>query len=67
MRGRRDVVLWILLALALALGALTGKDLLGKTLGNKLNVYGNVTWCTVLMLIATVRALRTDAAAVRSR
>lgn len=67
LRGRRDVVLWILLALALALGALTGKDLLGKTLGNKLNVYGNVTWCTVLMLIATVRALRTDAAAVRSR
>lgn len=57
LRGRRDVLLWVLLAGAVLLGPLTGKDLVGKSLGIKLNVYGNVTWCTVLLLLATVRAL----------
>lgn len=62
LRGRRDALLWVLLGAAIVLGPLSGKDLVGKQLGIRLNVYGNVTWCTVLLLLATVRTLRTDAA-----
>lgn len=65
LRGRRDWLLLALLAGAILLGPLTGKDLVGKAVGVKLNVYGNVTWCTVLLLLATVRSLRTDPALAR--
>lgn len=57
LRSRRDVLTWVLLAGALLLGPFSGKDLVGRSLGVKLNVYGNVTWCTLLLLLATVRAL----------
>jgi hypothetical protein len=59
LRGRRDVVSWLLLAFAFALGSLTGKGLVGTDVGAYLNAIGNVTWCTVLLLAATVRALWT--------
>lgn len=58
LRTRRDLVSWSLLGGALLLGPLSGKDLVGKVIGTTLNVYGNVTWCTVLLLLATVRGLR---------
>jgi hypothetical protein len=59
LRGRRDVWLWALLAIAVLLGPLAGKDLLGRTLATRLNAFGNVTWCTVVLLAATARALWT--------
>ncbi len=59
LRGRRDVWLWVLLAGFLLLGPLVGRDLVGRVVANKLNALGNVTWCTVLLLVATVRALWT--------
>ncbi|MEO6593598.1 MAG: glycosyltransferase family 87 protein [Planctomycetota bacterium] len=58
LRGRRDVWAIVLLAAAFLTGA-TPKDLLGKELGNRLLAYGNVTWSTVLLLLATVRCLCT--------
>lgn len=62
LRGRRDVLLWLSVGAAVLLGPLGSKGLLGGDLGNKLLAYGNVTWCTVLLLIATVRTLTTSAA-----
>jgi hypothetical protein len=59
LRARRDVWLWVMLVGIVLLGPLAGRDLLGRTLANKLNAYGNVTWCTLLLLLATVRALCT--------
>ncbi len=58
LRGRRDVLAWTLVGAALLLGPLTGKDLVGRAVGIRLNAWGNVTWCTVLLLFATVRLLR---------
>ena len=56
LRGPRDR-----LAAGLLFGAcLTGllaKDVLGTRLGNLALAYGNVTWATVLLLLATVRCL----------
>jgi len=58
LRGPRDR-----LAAGLLVGAcLTGllaKDVLGKELGNQALALGNVTWATVLLLLATVRCLAT--------
>jgi hypothetical protein len=34
------------------------KELLGRQLGNVALAWGNVTWATVLLLLATVRCLR---------
>jgi len=59
LRGRRDVLLWILLGLVLLLATTGAKDLVGTAIGNKLLAYGNVTWCTVLMLLGCVRAMAT--------
>ena len=56
LRGRRD---WLALGLFVA-GAVVGllaKDLLGRDLGNRVLGLGNVTWATVLFLLATVRLL----------
>jgi hypothetical protein len=61
LRGRRDLLLWLLVGMALLLGPLASKGLVGRDLGNKLLAYGNVTWCTVLLLLATVRSLRPTA------
>lgn len=59
LRGRADVLLWLAVGAAVLLGPLASKGLLGGDLGNKLLAYGNVTWCTVLLLLATVRTLTT--------
>jgi hypothetical protein len=60
LRGRRDLWLWLLVGGAMLLGPLAAKDLIGKALGNKLLAYGNVTWCTLLLLLAVVRVLLTS-------
>lgn len=59
LRGRRDVWLWAALIGSFALGALTAKGLVGREVGARLNAWGNVTWCTVLLLLGVVRALAT--------
>jgi hypothetical protein len=56
----RDWLLILLLLAAFVLGPLSVKDLLGRDLGNVLLAYGSVTWCTVLLLLATVRGLRLE-------
>ncbi len=58
LRGHRDRVALALLVAGAIVGLLA-KDLVGKELGNLLLAYGNVTWATVLLLLATVRCLRT--------
>ena len=60
LRGRRDLLALLLFA-AGAVTALLAKDLVGREAGNRLLAYGNVTWATVLLLLATVRCLRTAA------
>ncbi len=55
---RRDRVACVLFVAAAVVGLLA-KDLLGRELGNRLLGYGNVTWATVLLLLATVRCLCT--------
>jgi hypothetical protein len=55
-RGRADWLGWLLLLSGSFVGLLA-KDLLGRQLGNQLLGYGNVTWATVLLLLATVRCL----------
>lgn len=57
LRGRRDL-LALGLFVAAAVTGLLAKDLLGRELGNRVLGYGNVTWATVLFLLATVRCLR---------
>ncbi len=56
LRGRRDLLAIVLFAAGAVVG-LMAKDLLGKGLGNQLLAFGNVTWATVLFLLATVRCL----------
>ena len=63
LRGRRDWLLWVLVGGALLLSCGGGKDLVGTAMGNKLLAYGIVTWCTVLLLLATCRSLATAAPA----
>jgi hypothetical protein len=60
LRGRRDAVAIALFAAA-AVTALLAKDVLGRELGNRVLAFGNVTWATVLLLLATLRCLRTTA------
>lgn len=64
LRGRRDGVAWLLFAAAAVIGLLA-KDMLGKNLGNAVLGYGNVTWATVLFLLATVRCLVVEASGGR--
>ena len=56
LRGSRDRLATLLLAAA-AITGLLAKDVLGTKLGNQALAYGNVTWATVLLLLATVRCL----------
>ncbi len=60
LRGPRDRLLWVLMIGVALSGPLASKGLLGRELGNQLLAYGNVTWCTSLLLLATVRALWTE-------
>jgi uncharacterized membrane protein len=60
LRGRRCVAALALFALA-AVAALLAKDLLGKRLGNLVLAYGNATWATLLLLLASVAALGAEA------
>jgi len=57
LRGRRDVVGWLLFGSACVVGLLA-KEVLGTQLGNRLLALGNVTWATVLFLVATAWCLR---------
>ena len=58
LRSPRDVVLWVLVAAALALGPLASKGVVGREMGNRLLAIGNVTWCTVLLLAGVIWACR---------
>jgi len=60
LRYRRDAWAIVLLVSAAIMG-LCSKELLGTGLGNWVLGYGNVTWCTLLLLWATVRCLRQTA------
>ncbi|MFN6195351.1 MAG: glycosyltransferase 87 family protein, partial [Planctomycetota bacterium] len=62
LRGRRDALATALFVAAAVVGLLA-KDLLGKSLGNVVLAYGNATWATVLLLLATVRQLGIEARA----
>jgi hypothetical protein len=57
LRAERDWIAWLLMLGALAC-ALVAKELFGRELGNLFLAYGNVTWATLLLLLATVRCLR---------
>jgi hypothetical protein len=57
LRHRRDKWVIVLLGSAAIMG-LCSKEWLGTGLGNRVLGYGNVTWCTLLLLWATVRCLR---------
>ena len=54
-RFRWSTTLW--LCLALALGTLTTKGILGRDLGNDVLAMGSVTWSAVAMLMATASLL----------
>jgi alpha-1,2-mannosyltransferase len=56
LRGPRDRLALALFAAGAVVGLLA-KDLLGTQRGNLLLGFGNVTWATVLLLLATVRCL----------
>jgi hypothetical protein len=66
LRGPRDRVLWALLGAAVLLGPLASKGIVGREFGNRLLAFGNVTWCTVVLLVATVRCLRRAGSAAPS-
>ncbi|MCR9246197.1 MAG: DUF2029 domain-containing protein [bacterium] len=59
LRGPRDRLLWPLAIAAFVVGPLMSKGVVGREFGNLLLARGNVTWATVLLLLATVRSLRT--------
>ena len=61
-RGRRDVVLLGLFVPAFALG-IVSKEIVGRANGELLLAWGNVTWSTVLLLLATLRGLWLEARA----
>lgn len=60
LRGPRDRLLFGLMIGVLLCGPLASKGIVGRDLGNTLLAYGNVTWCTLLLLLATVRVLWTQ-------
>lgn len=66
LRSRRDAPA-LALALAAAVFGLLSKELLGRQLGNLLLAWGNVTWSTVLLLLATVRCLTVAGRATAAR
>lgn len=56
-RTRRDWLAILLLATGFA-AAMLSKGVLGRELANLLLAWGNVTWATVLLLLATLRCLQ---------
>ena len=52
---RRDPLVAGLLVVALALGSLSSKGIVGLELGNGLLARGSVTWCTLAFLLAVAR------------
>ncbi len=59
-RGLRSPVLVTLVGVSLILGLFTGKDLLGKQLGDTLLAMGSPTWLAVCVLVMTGLALRAN-------
>lgn len=59
--GRRDLCLLLLLATSALLGLGSVKGILGKNAGNFVLGLGAVTWSTLAMLLASLRALREPA------
>lgn len=66
LRGPRDPLLWLLVGCGLLLDPFASKGLLGRELGNLVLAAGNVTWCTVLLLLATLRVLCTSTTDARA-
>jgi hypothetical protein len=62
LRGRRDWPLLALVAGSALLAVGTTKELVGRNAGNLVLGLGSVTWSTVLLLSATLRALAAAAA-----
>src|SRR5262249_22727540 len=58
LRSRRDRVLIALVVAAALLGTCSSKGLIGTRTGNLVLRAGAVTWSTVCMLAASLRALR---------
>ncbi|MGE3174315.1 MAG: glycosyltransferase family 87 protein [Planctomycetota bacterium] len=65
LRGRRDVLLACLFGAAALLATGSAKGLLGRQVGNLVLGLGAVTWSTVLLMLATLRALRPAAGVIR--
>ncbi|MCA8953277.1 MAG: DUF2029 domain-containing protein [Planctomycetes bacterium] len=59
-RGPRDRLLWPLVIGALVLGPLMTKGIVGSGVGNFMLARGNVAVSTLLLLLATLRALWTE-------
>lgn len=55
---RRDVLLAGWLVIALVLGTLSAKDLVGREWGNRLLAHGSVTWTALAVLAGVARVLR---------
>lgn len=60
LRSRRDPLLFVLLVASALLASATSKGVLGKQLGNLVLAWGSVTWSTVLLMFATLRAMRVE-------
>ncbi len=60
LRGRRDALLTTVVVVVAAISTGTVKGLVGKDLGGLLLSCGTVTWSAVLLLFATLRALRPE-------
>ena len=59
LRGPRDRLLPVLMVAAFLVGPLLSKGVIGREFGNLMLARGNVTWCTVLLLLATLRGIFT--------
>ena len=62
LRSRRDVLLFGLLLASALLASATSKGVLGKQVGNLVLAWGSVTWSTVLLMLATLRAMQPERA-----
>lgn len=65
LRGSRDPLLLMTVAASALLATASSKGVLGKDLGNLVLAWGSVTWATVLLMLATLRAMREGADATR--
>lgn len=60
MGRRRDFIVLLLCAGAFVVGTLSSKGILGRELGEKVTAAGSVTWCAMLLLLASAHALFWD-------